>query len=155
MHSAADCLAAGKNKAPETSLYLVSCVGEKLAVCSPARDLYVSAWFEKARAFVEAAGGSWFILSAKHGLVAPEEPIEPYDLTLNRMPADERRKWADGVFEQLVPRLGGGRTVVFLAGKRYQEFLVDRLVSLGVRVDVPMQHMGIGQQLSWLGKRGS
>lgn len=155
MHSAADCLAEDENKALETSLYLVSCVGEKLAVRSPARDLYVSVWFEKARAFVESSGRPWFILSAKHGLVVPGEPIEPYDLTLNRMPAEERRKWADGVFEQLVPRLGGGRTVVFLAGKRYREFLVDRLISLGVRVEVPMQHMGIGQQLSWLGKRGS
>ncbi len=55
------------------SLYLVSCVSMKRASPSPARDLYVSQWFLKARAHVEAAGWPWLILSAEHGVVHPDQ----------------------------------------------------------------------------------
>lgn len=37
-------------------LCLVSCVSKKLPDPTPAKDLYVSDWFQKARAFVEAQG---------------------------------------------------------------------------------------------------
>ncbi len=44
---------------------------------SPAKDLYVSALFDKERAYAERTGIPWFILSAQHGLVAPDEVLEP------------------------------------------------------------------------------
>src|SRR3546814_861850 len=53
-------------------VFLVACVAAKLDRPAPARDLYASPWFQKARAYVERQGGAWFILSAKHGLTAPE-----------------------------------------------------------------------------------
>jgi hypothetical protein len=46
--------------------YLVSCVRKKLSGLASAKDLYVSEWFRRARRYVEAKGGPWFILSAKH-----------------------------------------------------------------------------------------
>src|SRR3546814_7260194 len=63
-------------------VFLVACVAAKLDRPAPARDLYASPWFQKARAYVERQGGAWFILSAKHGLIAPETVIAPYDETL-------------------------------------------------------------------------
>src|SRR3546814_2674569 len=59
---------------------------------APARDLYASPWFQKARAYVERQGGAWFILSAKHGLIAPETVIARYDETLGAMKAGARRR---------------------------------------------------------------
>ena len=53
-------------------IYLVACVAAKLDRPAPARDLYTSPWFQKARAYVERQGGQWFVLSAKHGLIAPD-----------------------------------------------------------------------------------
>ncbi|MDF1572034.1 MAG: hypothetical protein P1P82_10490 [Bacteroidales bacterium] len=35
-----------------------------------------------------------FILSAKHGLVKLDDEIEPYDNTLNKMNASEKKEWA-------------------------------------------------------------
>ncbi len=67
------------------SLYLVSCVSQKLPVSAPAKDLYTSPLFCKARSYVERKGQPWFILSAKHGLLHPDQPVAPYDLTLNTM----------------------------------------------------------------------
>ena len=59
------------------TVFLVSCVSKKHNRPMPARELYCSAWFQKARAFVERQVGEWFILSAKYGLVAPEVSVGP------------------------------------------------------------------------------
>ena len=134
------------------AIYLVSCVSKKLPGSAPARELYASAWFCKARSYVERTGCPWFVLSAKYGLVHPDEVIAPYELTLNTMGVAERRQWARGVLAQLEPRLDGFEAVVFLAGQRYREFLEQPLRSRGVAVSVPMEGLGIGQQLSWLGR---
>lgn len=131
-------------------MYLVSCVGKKLVRPAAAKDLYVSTWFVKARKYVESSGGDWFILSAKYGLVHPDQVIEPYELTLNRMAKPDRREWAAGVIDQLLPHLKPGLSVTILAGSRYREFLEDRLNSESVKVRVPMRRLGIGQQLKWL-----
>ena len=53
------------------SLYLVSCVGQKLSVPAPAADLYTSAWFRKARSYVAESGEPWFILSGNTGSFIP------------------------------------------------------------------------------------
>ncbi len=73
----------GSDRLPD--VYLVSCVSKKRSSRAPAKDLYLSDWFIKARNFVEANGGPWFILSAEHGLVAPDDLLEPYEKTLNTM----------------------------------------------------------------------
>jgi hypothetical protein len=74
-----------------TVVYLVSCVSQKRKQACPARELYVSDWFLKARRYTERSGCRWFILSAEYGLVAPDRVIAPYERTLNTMPVTERR----------------------------------------------------------------
>ncbi len=137
-------------RSSKTSAYLVSCVSRKRATAAPAKDVYISEWFLKARAFVERAGGDWYILSAKYGLIPPEEVIEPYEQTLNAMAVAERRRWSGRVIEQLRARARIPERVVILAGARYREFLELSLNTLGVDVEVPMRGMRIGEQLSWL-----
>jgi len=133
-----------------SNLFLVSCVSKKCQMPSPARDLYVSPWFLKARAFVERSGMPWFILSAKHGLVVPDTTIQPYDETLKNLPRDGRRAWAQRVISQMQSMLPQADTVIILAGMRYREFLMDYLQSTFPRVEVPMENLRIGEQLRWL-----
>ena len=132
------------------SIYLLSCVGQKQPVPAPARDLYTSSWFQKARSHADSTGQPWFVLSAKYGLVHPDEVILPYDLTLNTMPVADRRQWASRVLAQLAPHLDDAGSVVFLAGQRYREFLAPSLRSRGLVVSVPMEGLRIGEQLRWL-----
>jgi hypothetical protein len=47
-----------------------------------ASRLYISPLFRKASRYCEAQYDAWFILSAKYGLVAPEQVIAPYDCSL-------------------------------------------------------------------------
>lgn len=44
---------------------LVGCVKRKLSHPAPARDLYTSPLFAKGRAYAEASGAAWFVLSAQ------------------------------------------------------------------------------------------
>ena len=133
-----------------STIYLVSCVDQKSDERSAAKDLYISPWFVKARRYVEQIGGPWRILSAEYGLVKPEQSIKPYEKTLNTLPVADRRLWAARVLEQLTKAVPDLDQVVFLAGRPYREFLTDLLEERGIQVEVPMQGLGIGQQLKWL-----
>ncbi len=131
-------------------LCLVSCVSVKRPRAAPAKDLYISPWFVKARACVETLDCPWYILSAKHGLLDPDSMIDSYDETLKSLPVRRRRAWAHGVVEDLAPHLADVGSVCVFAGMTYREFLEPELRGRGLVVHVPMQGMPIGRQLSWL-----
>jgi hypothetical protein len=76
---------------------LVGCVKRKGPVAAPAGELYVSPLFAGRRRFVEASCDRWFILSARHGLVDPDEVVEPYDESLVAAGVGERHAWAERV----------------------------------------------------------
>ena len=116
----------------------------------PAKAIYRSVWFEKARRYVERQRQPWFILSAKYGLLRPEQIVAPYEQTLNRMSATERRRRASLVLEELRAAVSAGDEVAFLAGARYREYLQSALEAWGVSVNIPMKGLGIGSQLHWL-----
>ena len=130
-------------------LFLVSCVKSKLRTSAKAEDLYTSAWFRLARAAVEKTGSPWRILSAQHGLLAPETRIRPYEKTLNKMRVAERRAWAASVRDDLAAIIGDFDTVVIFAGQRYREFLEPWLRDRA-DVRVPMSGLRQGEQLAWL-----
>ncbi len=141
-----------------TPLFLISCVAEKAPAACAARDLYRSDWFNKARAFAEAAGRDYLILSAAHGVLDPRQEVAPYDATLNTMDRAERQAWAEDVMRQLRQRGQVGRPVVILAGERYREFLIpllERASGDPHLVTVPMRGLGIGQQKAWLAARAA
>ena len=135
---------------PHADLCLVSCVKTKKAIAAPARQLYTSDWFRKARQIVERMGWRWCILSAKHGLVDPDQIIEPYDKKLDDMKVDHRREWARDVIGALEPQLAGVQSVVFFASKPYREFLANELRGRGIAVHVPMHGLRSGEQNQWM-----
>jgi hypothetical protein len=131
-------------------VYLVSCAKQKVDGPVPAAELYVSDTFKKARAHAEANADRWFILSAKHHLLAPTDLCSRYEKTLVGTSLLERKRWADRVLKQLLERLQLGDEVTFLAGKNYRAFLVPELEAKGFTVRVPMEGIGQFAQKSWL-----
>jgi hypothetical protein len=118
-----------------------------------ARDLYCSEWFKKARAFVEAQNGNWYILSAKHGLLRPGKRISPYNVTLNDMSASKRKEWSKVVAIRLRSHCQKGTKVFLFAGSKYRTYLVPFLKAWGCKVKVPLARLGNGRQLSWFKKQ--
>ena len=71
----------------------MGCAKNKLERRAPARDLYVSELFDRARAVAEQTCDSWLILSAKHGVVVPSMELYPAPDCgyANLKPGDEPR----------------------------------------------------------------
>lgn len=141
---------AWRNITVVTKIALVSCVKKKQCTPMPARYLYCSDWFRKASAYAMCIADEWYILSAKYGLVEPDRVIAPYDVTLNRMSAAERRAWAVRVWDELKEKLKPGDKVVILAGIKYRERLINPIQAMGCSIEIPMAGLRIGEQLSWL-----
>jgi hypothetical protein len=137
--------------APLPDLILVGCVKEKLLGRHPARELYTSALFAGRRRRAESTGCPWFVLSAKHGLVGPDEPIETYDVELSTQAAAVRRQWSDNVLAAIRRRFGEvrGKHIEFHAGAAYRDNgLVQGLRSQGAHVLVPLEGLTFGEQLA-------
>ena len=131
---------------------LVGCVKRKLSASAEAKNLYISPLFRGRRRFVEQSCDSWWIVSAKHGLVEPEELLAPYDLTLKEMSRDARREWAQRVLHDFKTSAlpNPGDVVEIHAGSEYRDFgLVDGLLRIGCLVEIPTQHLRMGDQLSF------
>jgi uncharacterized protein DUF6884 len=133
------------------TIALVGCVKQKLDHAAPASELYTSTLFKREREWAIARCSQWFILSAKHGLIAPDTVIEPYELTLRSVPSSARRSWSHRVLQQLKTSLGplDGRHFEVYAGKEYcEEGLVQGLRQAGATVVIPWAGLGLGQRLA-------
>jgi hypothetical protein len=130
---------------------LVGCVKSKLSHAAAARDLYVSDYFVKMRTYAEASGRPWFILSAEHGLVRPDDWLEPYERYLPDTSREYRRLWGDKVAEQLEHALGSlsGVLIDVHAGAAYVEAVEQALRLRGAQVLDQLKGLSFGRRLSW------
>ena len=133
-----------------TRIALVSCVKEKRASPAPARDLYVSTLFRGLRRYAEAHADAWYVLSAEHGVLKPDQVVAPYEKTLNKMPKRERQAWAAHVQKQLLGLLPPASNVILLAGARYREDIEPFLRGHGFSVTIPLEGKRLGEQLRFL-----
>ncbi|MFN7917869.1 MAG: hypothetical protein U0Q55_21155 [Vicinamibacterales bacterium] len=133
-----------------TTVVLVSCVKSKGAAPAAAKDLYTSPLFRYMRRYAEHHADAWFILSAEHGLLHPTQVISPYERTLKKMAAIERRRWSEMVCKALVQRLPARTDIIILAGESYRGGIEPFLQEQGHTVDIPMRGLDFGSQLRWL-----
>lgn len=134
----------------EKRVALVSCAKSKRPCISAASDLYTSTLFRGMRRYAEQYADNWYILSAKHGVLAPTDRVAPYEKTLIKMLKSERDCWASRVRDQLLQLLPRATKVIVLAGQRYRADLIPQLEVQGFSVEIPMQGLKLGAQLKWL-----
>lgn len=129
-------------------IVLLSCARKKLSTVAQAQDLYASPLFRLSLAYAkELKPDAIFILSAKYGLLRPEEIVAWYDETLNAMTSAGVRTWAVGVLSDLSRIVDLNRNeFVLLAGERYRRFIEPELR----HVRVPLRGLAIGKQLQFL-----
>jgi hypothetical protein len=133
---------------------LVGCVQTKRAAARPAAELFASPLFDGRRRYAVASGLPWYILSAKFGLLAPDDVIGPYDVYLADQSPGYRKAWGEFVaaaLEQGEHSLRG-RTVEVHAGAAYVDPLRAPLAARGATLDAPLAHLRQGEQLAWYGK---
>jgi hypothetical protein len=137
----------------KADIVLVTCVKSKGTRPSAAKDLYTSTLFKKQRAYAEKSGVAWFILSAEHGLVTPDEWLAPYERYLADTTASYRAAWGVWVAARLELLAGPlqDKTVEVHAGSTYLAAVRSELEKLGARVADPLQGLQMGQRLAWYG----
>ncbi|MFP5219779.1 MAG: DUF6884 domain-containing protein [Actinomycetes bacterium] len=130
---------------------LVGCVKTKGVRPAAARDLFTSPLFARRRQYAQQLGRPWFVLSAKHALVEPNELLAPYDVYLPEQSPAYRTAWGAWVVERLVALIGPlqGRLVEVHAGSAYIEPLRGPLTSHGARLHAPLAGLAMGEQLAW------
>ena len=129
----------------------LSCVSKKRDYPCITKDMYTSDLFNKSLSYATkiAKPENVYVLSAKYGLLELNQQIEPYELTLNTMNMRQRKEWANKVLIQCKEKgVSFDEEAVFLCGKRYREFLMDKFKNS----TAPLKHMGIGEQLAFYKK---
>lgn len=149
--------ASAPNQNSSADLILVSCVKEKRPDPAPAKDLYTSPLFARERRHAEASGKPWFILSAKHGLVDPDQVLEPYDLRLSDTPPSYQSAWGHRVVQKLAHAAGPlrGKTIEVHAGVVYTNSIRGPLRDAGADLIEPLEGLTMGRRLAWYGRTAS
>lgn len=134
---------------------LVTCVKTKADRPAAAKDLYQSELFRRQRSYAEQSGVPWFILSAEHGLVAPDEWLAPYERYLPDTPRSFRAAWGQWVVERLKLLVGDlrGWTVEVHASADYAGAIRAPLDAAGAQMVEPLQGLGFGPRLAWYDER--
>ncbi len=134
------------NAAGPSHVILIACSGSKLDHPAPAKDLYTGQLFKKSKAYAEASRRPYFILSAFHHLLEPNQTIAPYNFTLKHQRERQRQAWATRVTSSIIWRVPAGSTITILAGNDYAEPLESLLTRQGFTINRPLKGLGIGQQ---------
>ena len=131
-------------------IVLVGCSQSKAATAATARELFTGPAFRKARDLAERSGESWYVLSAKFGLLDPGEVITPYDVYLPDRSAGYREAWGRWVVAQLAERQQlTGAVVEAHAGRAYCDPLVQPLAEAGASLEQPLAGLRQGERLAW------
>ena len=135
-----------------TTIVLIGCSKSKLDQPAPARELYTGQLFKKAVAWAERQGLQWFVVSALHGLVAPDQSIAPYNYSLkDRRGSRERESWAYHTICALLPNHSPkGSRVILIMPELYRRFIQPELDRASITYSSPLQRLSIGKQMQWL-----
>ncbi|WP_375461027.1 DUF6884 domain-containing protein [uncultured Enterovirga sp.] len=124
---------------------VVSCGRQKSQAADQAQYLYTSSLFRNNLLLARELSAKQFIMSAHHGLLLPNQVIEPYDVALSNLPLEARIEWGERVAAQLIQRTEG-RIIVSLAGMGYNRFIDPALHACGRELISPFSGLGLGRR---------
>ena len=135
-------------------ILLIGCGKEKAISPQAAEDLYTGGLFRARRAYAEATGLPWRVLSARYGVVRPDVVLHPYNLTIGDLNWIDRGAWGLGVVAAILDEIDNAarpREVVLEvhAGEDYVEAFREIALQVGLCVDTPVKGLSIGAQRKW------
>jgi hypothetical protein len=101
--------------------------------------LFRSDGFAAAREHAVHSRLPWFVLSAKHGLLDPDDVISPYEIQIDDQPAAYRSAWGEWVVAQLADRVQlDGVVVEVHGGVDFAQPLRHPLTRRGAVLEIPL-----------------
>ena len=118
---------------------LVGSSGATSAQPMPAAALFESSGFARARDVAVRSGLPWFVVSAKHGLLDPDDVVGPYEVDLGDQSVTYRNAWGEWVAAQLGDRVQlRGITVEVHGGVDFAQPLRQPLARRGAALEIPL-----------------
>lgn len=135
-------------------VFVIGCSVSKRSEASLAEDLYTSSRFRLCRE-VSRNADSWYVLSAKYGLLEPKTEIDPYDISLSNLQKNDCQQWAKRVVTQIVEKISKDSTITFLCDADYSSEISKELVGLGFSTRLPFDNRTRSGKIAlletWLG----
>lgn len=128
----------------------VACCKLKSNKKTTAEKMYVSSLFKLSLKYAKEHSDKVFILSAKYGLLALDNIIEPYNETLNTKTDDEIKEWSKKIIKSIKKLKLEKSKFLYLCGSNYKKYLEKELIGKD-----PMKGLGLGYRLQWLKKHTS
>jgi len=139
-------------RASAADVVLVGCSRSKAPEPRPAGELFTGSAFTKARDLARRGSAPWYVLSAKFGLLSPDEVVAPYDVYLPDQPSTYRTAWGAWVVAQLGLRHDlAGAVVEVHASRAYCDPLTAPLAAAGASLVEPLSGLRQGERLAWYG----
>lgn len=132
------------------NIAIISCVKTKRIGQMKAKDLYCSPFFKYAYTYTSQNYDKVYILSTLYGLLEPDDIIETYELTLNKMSAQQKRDWAIRIAKQFQIKITPRDTLHYFCGINYRSNLIKTLPN---QYTTPLQGLSFGRQLQWYKQR--
>ena len=117
-----------------------------------AADLFTGHGFQAARRWADACTDSWVIVCPRHGVITPEQIVEPYSVQLTALSVRERVEWGKAVIDVIQRRYAGlPIRLVAVTSERHLELLCNS----GVRIENPLRSKNMGQRVAWFTERAA
>lgn len=141
-------------------IVLISCAVKKAGFSCAAKDMYMGSYFKNSLIYAKSLKpDKIFILSAKHGVISPNDIIEPYNVMLIKsigfnkssettvLSKDELRAWHLKVFADLQTLTDVENDLfVFIAGNAYTNYIRGKLKN----IEEPLKGLKFGPRRSKL-----
>lgn len=136
------------------TIAVVGCGKTKLLKPARAKNIYTGPLFRAARAYAEECD-EWRIVSARYGLLKPDQRIEPYD---DRLKPKDAPQWGVQVANDLIRQFQGcgHYEILLLAGADYttpirEAFESHRDINC-ISIHEPLAGLGLGRRLQWFAR---
>ena len=135
--------------------FIISCTKKKIWDVNPnapkkvkAKDAYIGNLFKLAKELVTKLNASWWIISAKYGILAPNEEIENYNIHIK-----QSKLTPEIIKKQLIEKgIVNYKRIIILASTKYCELIEKAAKELGISVKTPLKGLPLGKMLSKLKK---
>ncbi|MEQ8387040.1 MAG: hypothetical protein RH949_32255 [Coleofasciculus sp. A1-SPW-01] len=151
VHNLKSLVTAQRNAQTNRQILLIAGVAKKLNYKAPAIELYCSPLFKATRRYADATANEFYLLSALHGVVHPQQILEPYECNPYKLSPFQRRAWCNKVINQLRAIAPLGAEFVILGGRQYYAGIIEPLEAAQLyTVTTPLAGLAIGRKLHWL-----
>lgn len=123
-------------------------------ICRAAEQYDLSPVFRRARDYCERTYPEWYILSARHHVLSPQQVIGPDDLSIHLLETEDRLAWARDVAQALLARQERSAEPLrfaLYASQRYADLLLRAAPTL--TFELPLSGLYFSERLHWYDQR--